>query len=350
MAPPTVQVPEWDPVPADAAAAAAGSSGALGEPTPTAWRQMGVPPAGPESPGGSRYGGEQLLFAVERKHPPEILSKHLLECPQDASDQQDLAAQLQQMLQERNVTMEQAFLALDADGSGSVSHKEFREGLRALGIALPHAQMKELLMIFDEDNDGEIDYQEFMREFLSEPESLVESLWGLQSKLTLVDAEFAEQDLTASFAALDWNGDGSITHEEFRAGLRRIGVSLPKGQVDELIRAFDADGDGVIEYCEFVREFGTQPHELQALLLERADEVGVATAAAAVACAATTHTHHPCQIVCPTPPPPLVLSSGPTVSTATGGGAPGNSGADLGEGGRGREWRAGPRGADACAG
>ena len=42
---------------------------------------------------------------------------------------------------------------------------------------------------------------------------------------------------------------------------------LPIGTVKELIKTFDADGDGMIEWQEFVHEFGTKPHQLQAMLL-----------------------------------------------------------------------------------
>ena len=57
-----------------------------------------------------------------------------------------------------------------------------------------------------------------------------------------------------AFAALDKDGDGSISHDEFRDGLQRLGVSLPVNQIEALIQTFDQDLDGEIDYDEFVRE------------------------------------------------------------------------------------------------
>ena len=37
--------------------------------------------------------------------------------------------------------------------------------------------------------------------------------------------------MKAAFEALDKDGDGSISHEEFRDGLQALGVSLPVNQV-----------------------------------------------------------------------------------------------------------------------
>ena len=208
-----------------------------------------------------------LLTAIEQKASSAELKGLLLECPQDAEGiGQGAAQQLQTMLRERGIDLDSAFSVLDADGSGSVTHREFKDGLRELGIELPHAQMKELIATFDEDGDGDIDYSEFVREFTDGEDPLVDA-WTLQSKLAVVDADIAEEDLNDAFGKLDYDGDGSITHDEFRAGLRRIGVVLPIGTVKELIRTFDADDDGMIEWQEFVHEFGTKPHQLQALLL-----------------------------------------------------------------------------------
>ena len=208
-----------------------------------------------------------LLTAIEQKATSKQVAALLLECPQDTNNVGASAAlQLQQMLTEQGIDLDTAFMQLDADGSGSVTHREFKDGLATLGITLPHAQMKELIATFDEDGDGDIDYDEFVREFTDGSDSLADA-WSLQSKLSVVDADIAEEDLNDAFGRLDYDGDGSITHDEFRAGLRRIGVELPIGTVKELIRTFDANDDGMIEWQEFVHEFGTQPHQLQALLL-----------------------------------------------------------------------------------
>ena len=160
-----------------------------------------------------------LLTAIEQKASSKQLAEMLLECPQDTNGVGAGAAQqLQQMLKEQGIDLDTAFMQLDADGSGSVTHREFKDGLAELGITLPHAQMKELIATFDEDGDGDIDYDEFVREFTDGGADSLADAWSLQSKLAVVDADIAEEDLNDAFGKLDYDGDGSITHDEFRAG------------------------------------------------------------------------------------------------------------------------------------
>ena len=178
-------------------------------------------------------------MALEQKAPVSKIVGYLLECPSDESTNPGAAQQLQTLLSEKGLDLNAAYGALDADGSGSITHQEFRDGLRGLGIDLPNTQIREIIAVFDEDGDGEIEYREFIREFGAKPEELESTLARLQSKLVAVDADFTAADLTSAFAALDFDGDGSITHDEFRSGLRRIGIQLPVTTVEQLIKAFD---------------------------------------------------------------------------------------------------------------
>ena len=54
------------------------------------------------------------------------------------------------------------FCALfDGDGSGSVAHSEFTEGLRRFGISMTEEEMTILVEELDHDRDGSISLQEF---------------------------------------------------------------------------------------------------------------------------------------------------------------------------------------------
>ena len=59
--------------------------------------------------------------------------------------------------------LREAFLALDEDGSGSISAKELLHVLRALGEGISEDEAKELVRLADRDGDGEVDYQEFTK-------------------------------------------------------------------------------------------------------------------------------------------------------------------------------------------
>lgn len=56
--------------------------------------------------------------------------------------------------------LRQTFVEMDADGSGSVSYAELRRALRAAG--LPEQDVDKLAEALDEDGDGQISYDEFM--------------------------------------------------------------------------------------------------------------------------------------------------------------------------------------------
>ncbi|WJX96879.1 Calcium-dependent protein kinase 15 [Trifolium repens] len=58
--------------------------------------------------------------------------------------------------------------------------------------------------------------------------------------------------LKAMFANMDTDGSGTITYEELKSGLARIGSRLSEPEVKQLMEAADVDGNGSIDYLEFI--------------------------------------------------------------------------------------------------
>ncbi|KAG6633016.1 hypothetical protein CIPAW_12G019200 [Carya illinoinensis] len=54
------------------------------------------------------------------------------------------------------------------------------------------------------------------------------------------------------FALMDTNRDGKVTYEELKAGLREVGSRLAEPEIKMLMEAADVDGNGVLDYGEFV--------------------------------------------------------------------------------------------------
>lgn len=58
--------------------------------------------------------------------------------------------------------------------------------------------------------------------------------------------------LKAMFANIDTDNSGTITYEELKTGLARLGSRLSEAEVKQLMEAADVDGNGSIDYIEFI--------------------------------------------------------------------------------------------------
>ncbi|KAF4747212.1 hypothetical protein FOZ63_022205, partial [Perkinsus olseni] len=77
---------------------------------------------------------------------------------------------------------------------------------------------------------------------------------GLGVALTVIAQQLAEDDierLKKTFQALDENGDGTLTVQEIKEGMRSLDVSLP-ADLEEIMKDVDSDGSGAIDYTEFI--------------------------------------------------------------------------------------------------
>jgi len=128
------------------------------------------------------------------------------------------------------------FRRFDADGDGRISADELRESCGCTA-----AEAEEMVASADRDGDGFISLQELAALFED----------GDQS-----DA------LRAAFAEYDEDGDGVITAEELRRALRRLGLcgeEMTAERCAEIVAAVDRNGDGVISFDEFKAMMATEP-------------------------------------------------------------------------------------------
>ena len=64
----------------------------------------------------------------------------------------------------------------------------------------------------------------------------------------------AEQvlELKAAFQQMDTNGDGFVTKDELKAMLSGLGEPVDDSVVDEMVAVADTNGDGKVDFNEFV--------------------------------------------------------------------------------------------------
>ncbi|CAH2071625.1 unnamed protein product [Thlaspi arvense] len=58
--------------------------------------------------------------------------------------------------------------------------------------------------------------------------------------------------LKTMFESMDSDKSGSITYQELKTGLHRLGSKLSEAEVKQLMEAADVDGNGTIDYIEFI--------------------------------------------------------------------------------------------------
>ncbi|XP_023321690.1 neo-calmodulin [Eurytemora carolleeae] len=134
-----------------------------------------------------------------------------------------------------NAEFKEAFDEFDKDGSGSISTKELLGVMRSMGQNPTEDEVLELVMEVDLNGDGTIDFQEF-----------------LQMMKKKSSEEDQMEDLREAFRMFDRNKDGFIDLVELRKVTSIMGATLSTTEIQEFMKEADKDGNGKIDYDEFV--------------------------------------------------------------------------------------------------
>lgn len=136
------------------------------------------------------------------------------------------------------------FNSLDTNNDGELSFEEFQNGVSQL----KKETAEEIMKVFnklDADKNGSIEYTEFIAASMTQ-------------KMYL-----KEEKIYQAFKLFDKNGDGFITQDEIKEVLgskflflneiEEEFVAGKSGDIwEELVKEADTNGDGVIDYNEFI--------------------------------------------------------------------------------------------------
>ena len=75
---------------------------------------------------------------------------------------------------------------------------------------------------------------------------------GISSALFQIDSDLEETDIREAFTIFDNDGNGQISRSELRHVMMNMGEKLSEAECDYLVEEADTDGDGNINFDEFV--------------------------------------------------------------------------------------------------
>lgn len=127
------------------------------------------------------------------------------------------------------------FLSLDKNGDGTLTFEELTEGLSKLPD-FNTKEIQDLMASMDTDKSGKIDYTEFLAA------TMEKTLYLKEEKLYM------------AFKMFDKDDDGKITASELKEVLGSQDMYQDKDSKfwDDLVKEVDLNGDGVIDYNEFI--------------------------------------------------------------------------------------------------
>ncbi|XP_039144986.1 calmodulin-like [Dioscorea cayenensis subsp. rotundata] len=130
----------------------------------------------------------------------------------------------------------EVFKLFDRDGDGQITAQELGTVMRSLGQNPTEDELKAMIDDVDADLNGTIDFSEFLNLMVHKME----------------DAD-SEKEMREAFKIFDKDQNGLISADELRSVMANLGEKLTDEEVNEMIREADIDGDGQVNYEEFVR-------------------------------------------------------------------------------------------------
>lgn len=144
----------------------------------------------------------------------------------------------EELSKEQIAEIKEAFSLFDKDGDGVITAKEMGTVMRALGQNPSETELQDMINEVDEDRSGSIEFPEFLA--------------MMARKMHGTDADSANDDIREAFRAFDKDSDGYISAAELRHVMTHLGEKLTDKEVDDMLRQADIDGDGKVNYEEFL--------------------------------------------------------------------------------------------------
>lgn len=140
------------------------------------------------------------------------------------------------LTEEQIEDFKKAFLLFDKDGNGRITADELSDVMQSLGQKPSDSEVEAMIQQADQDGDGSIDFLEFLEVMASK-----------------IGENSFEDDLREAFQLFDRDNNGYISKREMRFVMSSLGEQITDAGVDNMMREVDLDGDGRVNYEEFIR-------------------------------------------------------------------------------------------------
>ncbi|CAH1783491.1 unnamed protein product [Owenia fusiformis] len=131
----------------------------------------------------------------------------------------------------------EAFQLFDKDGNDSISASELGVVMRALYQNPTENELQNMLNQVDKDGNGTIEFSEFLNLMVEHRK----------------DGDALREDLREAFRVFDKDGNGLISPDELKHVMTNIGEKMSQEEVNEMMQEVDLNGDGYVDFEEFVR-------------------------------------------------------------------------------------------------
>ncbi|XP_051127750.1 uncharacterized protein LOC127249133 [Andrographis paniculata] len=138
--------------------------------------------------------------------------------------------------EERIMDLKEAFRLFDKDGDGRITVEELGAVIESLGQTATNEELNDMISEVDTNRNGTIEFSEFIH---------------LMAR-TMKESD-AEEDLREAFDVFDEDKNGFISATELGHVMMNLGEKLTDEEVDQMIKEADLDGDGLINFHEFVK-------------------------------------------------------------------------------------------------
>ena len=129
-----------------------------------------------------------------------------------------------------------AFNMFDNNQDGTITREKLRNLLLKLNQTVTEDDLKDMISVIDTTGDGKINFEEFVA--------------MMEKRKNEADTE---QEIINAFRVFDKDGNGLISKAELTNIMSILGDTLTNEEIEEMIIEADVDGDGFINYEEFVR-------------------------------------------------------------------------------------------------